>query len=238
MDLRHDALSWTLEATSMKRPLSFLRRCIKALPLRFREPRPALIKRRSRFIPRIEILEDRVVPTLTGTGTNVWTTEGNLFTANVADCSDTDSMAILSGNVNWGDGTSTDYSPTFTSDGMGGYYVQDTHTYAEAGNYSITTNISDSDGNNIQLYSTANVSDPMLSGMGNNFNAAPGVYFNTTVATFTDPSNSSGIIQPDYSASVNWGDGTATDSNAYIVSSGMGFNVNDSHTYSLAGMEV
>src|SRR5207253_2953365 len=49
-----------------------------------------------------------------------------------------------------------------------------------------------------------------------------------TVATFTDPGGAEGV--GDYSASINWGDGSAATSGVITVSAGV-FTVKGSHTY-------
>lgn len=66
----------------MKRPLSFLRRCLPALPLHFFWDKNPISDRKSRrVIPQLEILEDRLAPaniTWTGGGaTNNWSDPGN-----------------------------------------------------------------------------------------------------------------------------------------------------------------
>src|SRR5207244_2993969 len=72
-------------------------------------------------------------------------------------------------------------------------------------------------------------------------NAVEGASFNGTVATFTDPaapepnaSDPSGTISTHYSASINWGDGSAATAGTITIS-GSTFTVSGSHTYGEEG---
>ena len=87
-------------------------------------------------------------------GTPLSATEGQLFSGTLTVFIDSDAPNIaITAVINWGDGTSS----TVTTGGAGddkivsfgsGYYgVNASHTYAEAGGYSVTITITDADGN-------------------------------------------------------------------------------------------
>ena len=63
--------------------------------------------------------------------------------------------------------------------------------------------------------------------------AVEGASFSGTVATFTDPDP--GTTAGDYSATINWGDGSPSTSGTIATSSNGGFNVGGTHTYAEEG---
>ena len=151
-------------------------------------------------------------------------TEGQRFTE-ILSSIPTGSTSI---SINWGDGSPLDTTGVF--DPTTGA-VTGTHTYIEAGLYHGRINFHDSDGN----FSTAfdiKVDDAPLTSAGSSANPIAGVSFTGPVATFTD-ANPFGKVS-DFSATVTWGDGTATPG---VVSAGPsgGFVVTGPHTYAAAG---
>jgi hypothetical protein len=98
-----------------------------------------------------------------------------------------------------------------------------THTYAESGNYTITVNITDSEGGvtsiSTQTNVTASLSTPTISG--------PTTLILSEAATWSV--NFEGGIAP-YKASVNWGDTSATQT---YTSNSNAFSL--SHTYTQSG---
>ena len=110
--------------------------------------------------------------------------------------------------------------------------VTGTHTYAEAGIYHGEIHFVNSDGLPAQTPFDIKVVDAPLSSAGSSVNPIAGVSFTGPVATFTD-ANPFGKVS-DFSATVTWGDGTATPG---VVSAGPsgGFVVTGPHTYAAAG---
>ncbi|HTU19754.1 MAG TPA: hypothetical protein VMG10_16955 [Gemmataceae bacterium] len=162
------------------------------------------------------------------------TFNGQLFSFYSAD----DSSQILQGTtavINWGDGTSS----------LGQFdYVQGTiqvlvagsHTYTQAGNYTVGVQITGPDGSTTSGTTTIDVVPQGLAVNGQNSNIA-GLTFNGTLATFSEPD---GDTNPnDYSANINWDDNTQPDggqSDGQIVSNGNGtFSVLGSYTYAQPG---
>lgn len=75
---------------------------------------------------------------------------------------------------------------------------------------------------------------PLIASGGPPLTATVGQSFTGSMATFTDP-NGAGATG-DYTASINWGDGTAPDKGAIMLNSGV-FTVTATHTYSEQGPE-
>jgi hypothetical protein len=150
--------------------------------------------------------------------------EGQQFTAAMATA-----HAAISTNqpitINWGDGTSS----AGTTDGQSA--LIGTHTYTEEGVYTVTVRWTD-DGGSESSSSDVRVVDAPLTSVGASVTGQAGVAFTGTVATYTDadPAGTSS----DYSATINWGDGSV--SAGTIAPSGSGFQVTGTHTYSSGGL--
>ena len=76
-------------------------------------------------------------------------------------------------------------------------------------------------------------SDAPLSATGKSVSGTAGVKLSATVATFTD-ADPNGVVS-EYTASINWGDGTASTAGTVSAAAGGGFEVKGSHTYAAAG---
>src|SRR5439155_7875428 len=105
----------------------------------------------------------------------------------------------------------------------------------QAGSYTVTVQIVDSDGATASASSTATVSAQVvndLTAVGQNVTATAGRSFSGTVAMFNDADGSGS--QGSYTAYITWGDGQA--SFGQVVANGNGtFGVVGSHLYSQAG---
>jgi hypothetical protein len=170
---------------------------------------------------------------LSASGTTVAATEGQAFTQVVASFADADPAGDVSdytATIDWGDGT-TD-TGSVASDGSGGFQVSGTHTYAEEGTSSVTVTIKDAGGSAATATSTATISDATLSATSAPVAATQGQAFTGLVASFTD-ANPLGAVA-DYTATIDWGDGTAGTGVVSKNGSG-GFNVSGTHTYAAIG---
>ncbi len=132
-----------------------------------------------------------------------------------------DGSCPATGTIGWGDGSQS--AATIACQGLiatlGG-----THTYAEFGSY--TTTASAEDGSHGT--GSATIADAALSASPKTgLTATAGASFSGTVATFSD-ANPSGRVS-DYSASIDWGDGTT--SSGTITASGSQLAVAGTHTY-------
>jgi hypothetical protein len=127
----------------------------------------------------------------------------------------------------WGDGTSDGASLNNYSPGYFALYGP--HAYAEEGSYTTTLTASDPWGASASGNGSASVADAALTAHGTaTIYGAAGVSLTKTVATFTD-ADPAGIAS-DYSATINWGDGTTS---AGTISGN--FKVTGSHTYAGTG---
>ena len=162
-------------------------------------------------------------------------TEGLFQGVTVAQFNDSDPnepFSNLMAMITWGDNTSS--AGTIVAIGGGAFGVSGSHTYFDEGNYAITTTASVSGGNSVPIQSSATVSDaPLTNGPpGTTVVGTEGATLNGTVGTFTD-ANPLGNAS-DFTATINWGDGTLSFG---TVSSGGGglFFVSGGHAYAQAG---
>jgi YVTN family beta-propeller protein len=173
---------------------------------------------------------------ITATGTTFGATEGVTFTGTVATFSDPDPASTAgeySATIDWGDSTPT--TPGTISGPTGGpFTVSGTHMYAEQGTYAVTVVITDIDtpSNTATAHSTAKVSDAKLSSTCATMPVSTQTYTGPT-AIFTDQS-STGTLS-DFSATIDWGDGS---SSAGTIIGGPGnapYTVSGTHTYASTG---
>jgi hypothetical protein len=129
-------------------------------------------------------------------------------------------------SIDWGDGTSTPATPAATTGQVTG-----THTYAEEGVYHGVINYRNSDGTPQQFPFDVKVQDAPLNSAPIPVAAGAGASFTGPVATFTD-ADPAGTAS-DYSASINWGDGSV--SGGTVTPTSGGFQVAGTHTYAVGG---
>ncbi len=144
----------------------------------------------------------------------------------------------FSGTIDWGDGTAQNPDVTpFTSAAVTGsngtYTVNASHTYAEEGIDNIKVTISGPQSSTTTATGSTTVSDPAVSvTAAGALTATEAVGLtNVPVATFTDPGGAEATA--DYSATIDWGDGTV--SAGTVSLSGGAFTVGGSHAYAEDG---
>jgi cyclophilin family peptidyl-prolyl cis-trans isomerase len=172
---------------------------------------------------------------LTANGAAVSATEGAPANdVTVATFTDQDPSPVVSdftANINWGDDHLT--TGTVTLGPGGTLTVTGSNTYKNAGTYQITTTITDRLGATAKTTSTATVADAALTSQGVPVTVGAGVPLsNTLLATFTD-ADPNGTLT-DYTATIDWGDGTTSAGNITAGTGGV-FNVLGTHTYSTVG---
>lgn len=165
------------------------------------------------------------------TGTEPATVSGALAT--FTDPNPGAQATEYSASVNWGDGTST--AGTVSGPTGGPFTVTGSHSYGDEGNYPVQVTITDTDNtaNSATVSDTANVTDAALSASGITPLPVSGQAFSGTVADFTD-ANAATSSPADFTATVNWGDGTATSAGT-VTGSGGSYRVSGSHTYAGTG---
>ncbi|WP_406699414.1 Ig-like domain-containing protein [Singulisphaera sp. Ch08] len=167
---------------------------------------------------------------LSATGVNVNTTEGQTFTGLVATFTDANPGSLASDftvTILWGDGHQSLGTVTETDPGV--FTVSGTNTYADAGSYALFVTIHDQDGRTVLAAATATVGDAALSATGLAISAAESQPFNGAVATFTDANPLA--TAADFTASIDWGDGSPISAGTISQAANGTFFVSGSHTY-------
>jgi hypothetical protein len=172
---------------------------------------------------------------ISATGTTINATEGAKFTGTVATFTDptiTSTAAEYSATIDWGDGSSS--AGTVSGPTGGPFTVSGGHTYAEEGTYAIKVTITDIDTttNTATAISTADVADAALTASPA-CSATSSLIYNGPTATFTDAASPSGTLS-DFSATIDWGDGTVT-AGTVTGPNGGPYTVSGSHTYATTG---
>ncbi len=173
---------------------------------------------------------------ITAQGTTFSAVEGQSFTATVATFTDPDTSATAAeytATIDWGDGSPT--SAGTISGGTGNFAVSGTHIYAEEGTYHVTVTVTDTDttSNTATANSTANVADAALAATPACSATSLQVY-NGLTARFTDAASPFGTLS-DFSATINWGDGTLPTAGTVTGPNGGPYAVSGSHTYATTG---
>jgi PKD repeat protein len=139
----------------------------------------------------------------------------------------------FSATITWGDGTQ---SAGVVTGSNGQFQVTGTHTYAADGSYAVQVAVADQYGDTLSTTGTVSVVRDPLGGYGNTLEATAGVALNNAlVGVFTDPD--AGDQSGEYTALINWGDGTAPTVGTIIGGNGL-FDVLGSHTYASVGEYV
>ncbi|AMV37293.1 Ig-like domain-containing protein [Planctomyces sp. SH-PL62] len=162
---------------------------------------------------------------------------GGLFNDTVATFKSTAPPAeVQAGNftalIDWGDGTTQE--AVVQPAGDSGFQVLGFHTYPVAGSYPVTTTVVDHVRNtSARVLATATIGTPSISLTASSFAAQPGVPATPAVARFT--STAPGAKAADFTATIDWGDGTAQTNGVVQEVEGGSFEVKDTHTYAVAG---
>jgi hypothetical protein len=162
---------------------------------------------------------------------DVQATAGQAFTGIVATITGSSTTTgTFTASIDWGDGTTS--TGTITTDPKGGLDVGGTHTYSQAGWYPITVTVSDQSGTQVgEALSKASVAPapPTVKAKGVEFTATAGTQFSGVVATFSDARANPAAA--DFTATIDWGDGTTSTGTVSFDSSTGVFDVSGAHTY-------
>ncbi len=169
----------------------------------------------------------------TSTSTTSTATVSTVFagaTANLTASPFTLTGSNPTATINWGDGNS---SSGTVSGSSGNWTVTGSHVYAQNGTYTATVTLTVSGGGSQTASSTVSVSRAALVLSVTAINASANfILTNATVATFTDANSQD--TSSTYTATINWGDGTASSTGTITGSAGM-FQVAGSHSYANSG---
>jgi PKD repeat protein len=183
------------------------------------------------------------LPIVVGADKIITGIEGKPLTAQVATFTYANPNAVFADfttTINWGDGTSSAGILGQRADGT--FTVTGTHTYVEesapGAPYNITVDIKNYGGSVATAKATAVIADAPLSSQGTTINAVEGLpATNVTVATFTDSNPLSEIA--DFTATINWGDGTPASAGVIhifgMTPAGVTYTVTGTHTYAEEG---
>jgi hypothetical protein len=150
--------------------------------------------------------------------------------ASLTDSNPNATAGQFTATITWGDGAPSTVG-LVTANGRGGFDVSGAHTYAEEGNYAISVAINDGAGHSATANSKASIADAALHATAvpviGTAAASTGA---VTVATFTD--DDPGGVVGDYSATIDWGDGSPATSGLIRTNLGGGFDVTSTgHAY-------
>ncbi|HUY89049.1 MAG TPA: TIGR03118 family protein [Pirellulales bacterium] len=175
--------------------------------------------------------------TLTTTPATLSAAEGvsaALAVATFTDSNAAASAADFTAAIDWGDGSSASAGSITLADGV--FTVSGSHAFADEGTFHVSISLAEDSGPaSGSATSTATVADSdVLSPEGHSLAATEGLTFSGAVATFAD-SNASAVAG-DFTATIDWGDGTSA--TAGVVTGGSGlFTVSGSHAYSQPGSQ-
>jgi hypothetical protein len=167
---------------------------------------------------------------LTGKAVNFASFENVPITHSVAtfkDSNTTDVASDFTATITWGDGTS---STGAVSGGNGSFTVTGTHTFADETSFADQITLTQTTGGSATATVNGTVTETEHDSLKANaftFTPTENQSFTGTVATFTDTSiaNTAG----DFTASINWGDGTT--STGTVTNTKGSYSVSGTHTY-------
>ncbi len=158
-------------------------------------------------------------PVVTG-GTELAADEGSAATHTLATFTDPGAQDTHTATVDWGDGSATEAA---TVDQQA-KEVSGSHAYQQNGTFLVTVTVTDDDGGSAPGTFIATVSNlPPVVTPATGLAAIEGTASTLTLATFTDPGDND-----THTATVNWGDGSATEAATVDQQAG---EVTGSHTY-------
>lgn len=153
----------------------------------------------------------------------------NVPVATFSDPSGNDPVGNYTATIDWGDGTTTTGVVTLNG---GSFVVSGTHTYANPGNFVARTTISNTvDGRTVAVNSPAAISSGPINPIPGNINASAGTpVLDVALGTFTGTG-----VASSYTATVNWGDGSALGGARVVGDAVNGFTILGSHTFAVPG---
>ena len=172
------------------------------------------------------------------TATTLSPTEFATFNGQVATFTSTDGAATTSSftaSINWGDGTTT--TPVSITGAAGSFAVNGTHTYADEGSFTISVTVTNTSaggsGTGTATATVAEADSLVVTAIAPS--PTQGVPLtNVVVASVSD--TAAGNVATDFTATIDWGDGTST---AGTITGGGGtFGVTGSHTYVTSGTKT
>jgi hypothetical protein len=183
------------------------------------------------------------VPPVTPTGSATFTASENLLSADQPVATFTDpggahATSEYSAMIDWGDGSTADTGTITFNTNTGVFTVSGQHMYAEEGSYSLTVVVDHGQAPASTVTSAAAVADLAVLATGGATLAAQEFrsFGPQMLAVFTDPAGNE--LAGDYSAAINWGDGTSSPGTIVPNADGRAFSVLGSHTFTQLGSQT
>ena len=149
-------------------------------------------------------------------GMPISATEGGVFTGPVASFTVSDptrTATDFTAAIGWGDGSTSAGAVSATT---GGFTVSGSHTYVEEGSFPVNVVVQELGGSSATGNGTATVGDaPLAITFQQDVPAQQGLAFSRSLVHFSD-ANPAGT-DSDFSASVDWGDGTAPGTGSIVA---------------------
>jgi hypothetical protein len=162
---------------------------------------------------------------------------GTVVVASFTDPGGSEPVGDYGAAIQWGDGSST--SGTIVDLGNGQFNVTASHVYPDEGNKTLTVTLTHDQLSAVAASATVHIADAPLTATATPFVPLQGIALNNTpVATFVD-ANPAGNLS-DFTATINWGDGTTASTGTITQPGGTGtaFTVAGTHTYAAPGTET
>jgi hypothetical protein len=172
---------------------------------------------------------------LTPTGFPFSTAEGTAFSGKLltfTDANPASSVSEFTATIDWNDGTTPDNVSVTVVDGQ--YTVSGSHTYAVAGNFNVQVTINDVGGAQAVATLAVTVTDLPIRATAVSIEAVEANLFSGTVALLTD--GNSLAKATDFTATIDWNDGTPVTAGTIVASPSGGFLVVGNHTYADEGV--
>jgi hypothetical protein len=169
--------------------------------------------------------------------------ENQVITGKAAVFTDTNLSAVasdFSATFDWGDGnTFSTAAGNATVTGSSGQFTVSVsgHAYADEGDYTVTVTLTDDGAGTATATGTSTVTadeGDALSGTGATIAPVEQTAFTGTVATFSNTGSHPNPDPTDFTATIDWGDGT-TDTGT-VTGGGANLTVSGTHTYSEDGI--
>ncbi|MDB5353044.1 MAG: hypothetical protein JWN86_4291 [Planctomycetota bacterium] len=163
----------------------------------------------------------------------------NVPVATFVDANPGATSADFTATINWGDGSPATAGHVSLVGGSAAgaiFSVSGSHIYTTSGNFAVTVTVADKGLASITVTPIATISQSPLSVTVYPVVATPGTptAANKLVASFVDAGGADLLV--DYSASIDWGDGSAPDTGVIADLGGGAFSVSaPSHTYTKPG---
>src|SRR5205807_8576695 len=145
--------------------------------------------------------------------------------ATFTDADRTDKAIDFVADIDWGDGV---VSEGTIAGGNGSFSVTGQHAYPDEGSYPVSVNVRPAGASVVAVLSTAVVGDAPLTVTPRTVSGIEGVAFSGVVATIIDAN--AGSPAADFTASIDWGDGSAASAAEVTLANGT-LTVASTHTY-------